>query len=570
MTRHVKKCIERNTKNDGQSITLFHLIIEGKYLPMYWLHVEIPGAMALADLDSFLRDIWLECCGHLSCFTIDGQRYSVCPAEDMLFGPQEKSMNKKIYNILRQGTKFQHEYDYGSTTELKLRVVDVRKRQVRNPAVMLLARNDPPAWMCAKCGKPATRIQATGWEVDPDNLFCIDCESPNEEMCLPLANSPRTGVCGYCGPERAANEMWFPEEAAIEGPDVDHEALTTAEPDMSLWRRLYAAADQIKKLEPWEWMEETDVFGVQFPGTDEIGYVSVMGNIGEHYAVSVYLGDETLNKFWDIQNTPQTEENAERILELPQLMASFENRDMLEKQDQEIIKGLELKYRGKNGWPLFRSYRPDFYPWFLEQDEIEKLTVALEQTAGIAMRLEEDPTILNLKNEFDLLVRVPRENSDTPIWEDSVMELPPPEPFTLTFRVDHREMETLKRMPTNIRSAEVDFFMAPAGVAEPGKRPTFTYMLLAVEPESFFILGTELMQATEGLHQMWEEIPAKLVSILNKAKFKPKEIRVSSPRLYQFMEPVHKELGIEMSFHEDLPAIRDVKQSMRDFMLNRK
>ncbi len=82
--------------------------------------------------------------------------------------------------------------------------------------------------------------------------------------------------------------------------------------------------------------------------------------------------------------------------------------------------------------------------------------------------------------------------------------------------------------------------------------------------------GTELMQATEGLHQMWEEIPAKLVSILNKAKFKPKEIRVSSPRLYQFMEPVHKELGIEMSFHEDLPAIRDVKQSMRDFMLNRK
>ena len=99
MTRHTKKCIEQNTKNDGQSITLFHLIIEGKYLPMYWLHVEIPGTMTLADLDSFLRDIWLECCGHLSCFTIDEQCYSVCPAKDMLFGPREKNMNKKTRRL---------------------------------------------------------------------------------------------------------------------------------------------------------------------------------------------------------------------------------------------------------------------------------------------------------------------------------------------------------------------------------------------------------------------------------------------------------------------------------------
>lgn len=338
--------------------------------------------------------------------------------------------------------------------------------------------------------------------------------------------------------------------------------------DINSWRRLYATADQIKKLAPWQWMEETDVFGVQFPGADEIGYVSVMGRIEEHYAVSVYLGDEALNKFWDIQNAPQNEENVERILELPQLMASFEDRDMVEKQDRDVIKCLDIKYRGKNGWPLFRSYRPGFYPWFLEQYEIEMLTIALEQTAGMAMRMEDNPTILHMRRERDLLLRVSQEEGNNLVWKDSVRELPPPSPFTLTFRVDHKEMTTLTQMPHDVRSAEVDFFMAPAGVAEPGKRPTFTYMLLAVEPESFFILGTELMQATEGLHQMWEEIPASLVAIFNKAQFKPKEIRVSSPKLYQFLAPVHKNLGIDVSFHEDLPAIQDVKQSMRDFFLN--
>lgn len=338
------------------------------------------------------------------------------------------------------------------------------------------------------------------------------------------------------------------------------------ETDINSWRVLYAAADRIKKLAPWAWMEETEVFGMQFPGSDEVGYISVMGNVEEHYAVSVYLGDEALNTFWDIQNAPPTEENAERLLETPQLMASFENRDMIEKQDREIMKRLGLKYRGKNCWPLFRSYRPGFYPWFLEQDEIERLTIALEQTAGMAMRVEDDPTILQMKNERDFLVRVPREDGGNLIWKDTVRELPPPAPITLTFKVDQEEMMALKDMPRGTGSAEVAFGLAPAGVAEPGKRPTFTYMLLAVEPESFFILGTELMQAVDGLHRMWEEIPAKLVSIFNKAQFAPSELRVSSFRLYQFLAPVHEELGIELSFCERLPAIEDVKESMRQFM----
>lgn len=332
------------------------------------------------------------------------------------------------------------------------------------------------------------------------------------------------------------------------------------------WRRLYAAADMIRKLEPWKWMEETDVFGVQFPGTEEIGYVSIMGNVKVHFAISVYLGDEALNKFWDIEDTPATKENAERILEVPQLMASFEDRDILEKRDRDAINKLGLKYRGNNNWPLFRSYRPGFYPWFLEQDEIEKLTIALEQTAGIAMRMEDDPAILDMGDERDLLVRVLRNTGDKPTWEDSVRTLPPPTLFNLTFSVPNREIEKLKSVPRDIRAVEVAFSLSPARVGKPGQRPTFTYMLLVVEPESFFILGTELMEAKDGLHKMWESIPASLVSILNKKPFLPREIRVSDHKLYQFFAPLQNELGIKLSFVEHLPAVEDAMNSLRNYM----
>ena len=38
-------------------------------------------------------------------------------------------------------------------------------------------------------------------------------------------------------------------------------------PTLSEWRKLYQAAIRLKEIAPWEWMTETDVFGVQNPET---------------------------------------------------------------------------------------------------------------------------------------------------------------------------------------------------------------------------------------------------------------------------------------------------------------
>lgn len=67
------------------------------------------------------------------------------------------------------------------------------------------------------------------------------------------------------------------------------------------WRHLYEAAIRIKDVAPWTWMVETDVFGVQNPETGDLGFVSVMGIRGEHFAVSLYLGAKGLFGFWEFE-----------------------------------------------------------------------------------------------------------------------------------------------------------------------------------------------------------------------------------------------------------------------------
>jgi len=64
-----------------------------------------------------------------------------------------------------------------------------------------------------------------------------------------------------------------------------------------LWRPRYDAAAEIAKMKPWTWMEESDIFGLQMPGTSHVCYVSVMGLLGEHLAVSVYLEEVSADGF---------------------------------------------------------------------------------------------------------------------------------------------------------------------------------------------------------------------------------------------------------------------------------
>lgn len=200
MTKHLKT----HLKDDGNT-RLFHIAVEGMYRPEYWLHIEISAGAKLKELDQFLRDIWLECCGHLSAFKIDGAEY-YSDTEGFYFEPV-KGMDSTLKDVLTPSMEFYHRYDFGTTTELRLKVISERKGKARRKErVKILARNNPPEITC-KCGKVAEWVCAICVEenVGEDCYFCDECAEEHEcgeEMFLPVVNSPRMGVCGYEGSDK--------------------------------------------------------------------------------------------------------------------------------------------------------------------------------------------------------------------------------------------------------------------------------------------------------------------------------------------------------------------------------
>lgn len=164
----------------------------------YWMYLEVPANSLLRKLDNFLRDTWVECCGHLSKFTIDGVTYFSETFEDF---KEDKSMNFIMNKIPGIGSKFDYEYDFGSPTYLSLKIISERKVQDADSSIVILARNELPLMTCSTCGKTATWICRQCF-FEGKGLACDDCAPEHEcgeEYLLPVVNSPRVGECGYTG-----------------------------------------------------------------------------------------------------------------------------------------------------------------------------------------------------------------------------------------------------------------------------------------------------------------------------------------------------------------------------------
>lgn len=205
LTRHLGSCIAAHSAvgvpAKGKAAA-YHVKVEAKYSKSYWLHLHVGADVTLAELDAFLREIWLECCGHLSEFSVKGVRYATRSPWD-----EEDDDGKDLHTSLRRvvtpGAKLGYVYDFGSSTELSLTVVAGVPLLASSggPGIRLLARNPPPIYRCSGCGQAATQIcTECAWE--GTGLLCDDCLAKHpcgEEMALPVVNSPRVGVCGYTG-----------------------------------------------------------------------------------------------------------------------------------------------------------------------------------------------------------------------------------------------------------------------------------------------------------------------------------------------------------------------------------
>jgi len=200
MTRHLATCPEHRAiieKAECKKVareTLYHLRVQDAWRSEFWLDLEMRGSATLQDLDSYLRAIWLECCGHLSQFSVGGWR------------GEEIAKKRKIREVFLPGTELTHIYDFGTSSETLIKAVETREgKPTTSHPIALMARNLSPEAHCIECKQPAAWLcMECLIEEDVWGTLCDEHARthPHDNYGGPvqLVNSPRLGMCGYDGP----------------------------------------------------------------------------------------------------------------------------------------------------------------------------------------------------------------------------------------------------------------------------------------------------------------------------------------------------------------------------------
>ncbi|HNW90777.1 MAG TPA: hypothetical protein PKN48_14045 [Bacteroidales bacterium] len=188
-TKHLAEhlaVVEKEQKNAETGS--WHIKVEAGEM---FLQLLVDGNVTFKALDKYLRDIWVECCGHMSAFRHRNMKISMKNTLDEVCSPR---------------LKIDYEYDFGDTTYLE---VSINKRYaIKTPEkIKLLSRNNPLKLMCAICKKKPAEIICPICMYEENALFCNSCSEIHEKECsdfgedtqLPVVNSPRMGVCGYGG-----------------------------------------------------------------------------------------------------------------------------------------------------------------------------------------------------------------------------------------------------------------------------------------------------------------------------------------------------------------------------------
>lgn len=201
---HLKTMAKELAKDNKDRGKYYHLSVTAAEM---FLTLAVEENTLFEDLDDFLRAIWLECCGHMSSFRASGVTI-MDMNDDFGFGFERgtKPMTTKVAKVLKKDMLLTYEYDFGSTTELKIKVMDKYTIPLQEDNILLISRNEPLPILCMSCNKEYAQ-EICSIHIYEDGFFCKKCAKKHAKECedfadyakMNVVNSPRMGVCAYEG-----------------------------------------------------------------------------------------------------------------------------------------------------------------------------------------------------------------------------------------------------------------------------------------------------------------------------------------------------------------------------------
>ncbi len=323
-------------------------------------------------------------------------------------------------------------------------------------------------------------------------------------------------------------------------------------------KHLFGLAEETLIVQPWRMLADTELVLVKDPELGGLCYCSVLGELGEVFAVHAYRGVESYRLFKKIASGVPLDVG-EFFGTQHSLTLEFLTPGKLSPPDRELA--LALGHPLKKGLmpPQFRAGRPGYRPWYPTEGEGKVLALCVESVLAFC-----EHAALNPDTEFwkfeDIYPQVLWAKNKYFRVENALVRVtaaPPQHPATL----DEGRVEKLCRGDYPLRGIiEVDQFYTGAPVGEKNQRKACLRVVMAVDAESRFLY---MVEALEPVRLASEGLMEAVLQTIEKGKFVPAEVRVKDESHRFLLLPLKERMGFEVRVSETLPALEFAKGELQ-------
>ena len=198
------------------------------------------------------------------------------------------------------------------------------------------------------------------------------------------------------------------------------------------------------------------------------------------------------------------------------------------------------------------------------------MITCLEQSIGVFMRAEDTPELVRPRPDDSMFVRVHQGDASTGEWQDAYFDTPTPERMLTYFEVEKGRLEAIVAMPLSDRCVEIDYFISKSPIGGRAKRPKCAYVLLITDANTGQVMGSTMLNSSEGLEGVLGQIPGAALDVFEEAGAVPYAMRVSRPVLTQILAPLEQRLGVDVDLTPDLPMTTVVRASLEQYLIDKK
>ena len=317
----------------------------------------------------------------------------------------------------------------------------------------------------------------------------------------------------------------------------------------------------LAQIAPWRYQLDSDLIFVGSPNSEILGICSILGALGQVFALHVHLD---LDSFVVLQRM-QNEELApiEYLARQHMVWVEFVPASELRPPDRELLRAFGLKFAPGSLRPQFRVIRPHFHPWFITEQEGRILMECVGAVCSLEFGKKDLSSLWETERVFPLVEAVPFEGREP---RDVTRVGAPASRYSVPQLLADEDgiRALLSHKPKRGGVLEIDVCHIPVKIGEARQRPAFLRLALAVESKTAFVYPPETAvgEATDSV------LAADVISKALKAGAPiPNEIHIASPDLAYALSAVADHLGSKIHLVKELPALEFARKEIRKHFL---